>query len=82
MNWKKTKSEAKPDGGSVTTYVSEDGRYTIESRKRPIPHSGRAGYWMHTSYFLIDGSGRESEFWRLADAKDAAEMANKLGVRW
>lgn len=82
MNWKKTKSKATPDGGSVTTYTSEDGRYTIESRKRPIPHSGRAGYWMHTSYFLIDDTGKESEFWRLSDAKAAAEMAGKLGVRW
>lgn len=82
MNWKKTSSKTNPDGSHVTTYASDDGRYTIESRKRQIPHSGRAGYWMHTSYFLIDDTGKGSEFWRLSDAKDAAEMANKLGVRW
>lgn len=81
INWTKTGHTVGKEGTTIV-YSGEGTDLTIESRKRPIPHSGRAGYWMHTSYFLIDGSGKESEFWRLSDAKDAAEMAGKLGVRW
>lgn len=76
MKWEKTGHEIKANGESTVTYTSKDGHYQIESRKRAIPHSGREGYWMHTTYFLIDhNSGTEKEYYSLKDAKAAAKVA-------
>ena len=77
MKWEKTGHEVKANGESTVTYTSKDGHFQIESRKRAIPHAGgRAGYWMHTSYFLIDyNTGTEKEYYSLRDAKAAAEVA-------
>lgn len=72
--WTKTGREVKASGESTTFYASSDGRFEIQSRKRAIPHANRSGYWMHTSYFLINSqTGEEKEFWTLKDAKAAAE---------
>lgn len=73
MNWKRHGRVVRSDGCSTTIYHSDEGGYKIESRKNPIPHSGRAGYWMHTSYFLIRPDGTEKEYYSLKDAKAAAE---------
>lgn len=75
MKWERTGRRVLANGESDTIYVSKDCPYRIESRKRAIPHNGREGYWMHTTYFLIDGT-EEKEFWSLSDAKDAAERRN------
>lgn len=74
MKWEKTGRTARLDGGSTTYYESQDGRFKIESRKRAIPHANRSGSWMHTTYFLIDESGAEKEYYSLKDAKAAADM--------
>lgn len=74
MAWEKTGREVKATGESTTFYASKDGRFQIESRKRAIPHASREGFWMHTSYFLIDcNDGTEKEYHALKDAKEAAE---------
>ena len=70
MNWEKTGRTVLGNGESTVSYRS--GRYTIETRKRLHPHSGREGYWMYTSYFLIV-DGHETEYHSLRDAKEAAE---------
>lgn len=79
IKWFKAGRAVHGNGESTTYYDTEDAKYQIESRKREIPHSNRAGSWMHTSYFLIwDGGGKE--FWSLKDAKNYAE---KMEVeRW
>lgn len=83
MNWKKTGRIVRGNGETTIIYEAKGCSMQTESRKRAIPHAGgRPGHWMHTSYFLIDSSGKESEFFSLKDAKDAAEMAHKLEVRW
>lgn len=75
IKWEKTGHEVKANGETTTTYTSADGRFEIESRKRAIPHASREGYWMHTSYFLIDyNDGSEKEYYALKDAKAAAEV--------
>lgn len=76
MKWTKTGRTVYGDGGSTTYYESDDGRFQIDSRKRPIPHANRQGYWMHTSYFLIDhnNGNSEKEYYSLKDAKTAAEV--------
>ena len=49
-------------------------RRRATSRRRHIPHSGRAGTWDHTTYFLVDLEKRAArEFYSLADAKEFAE---------
>ena len=73
MRWQKTGRTVKANGESTTVYDSVPARYTIESRKRAIKHANGVGYWMHTTYFLTDGTGWEKEFYSLKDAKDAAE---------
>ncbi len=71
MKWTKTGRSVKANGESTTYYESNTG-LRIESRKRAIPHTNRVGYWMFTTYFLIDGE-KETEFHTLRDAKEAAE---------
>lgn len=61
---------------TITIYEAKDSRYRIESRKRTIKHANGSGVWFHTSYFLIDENGEEKEYWRLQDAKAAAEAMN------
>ena len=72
ITWIKTGRAVKGTGESTTYYKSADGKFEIQSRKLAIPHSGREGYWLHTSYFLI-ADGHEKEFHSLKDAKTAAE---------
>ena len=72
MNWTKTSRTVHSDGGSTVRYEC-DGLMAVESRKRPIPHASRSGYWMHTTYFLIRPDGTEKEYRSLKDAKAAAE---------
>ena len=73
MNWKKWGRVVKGDGSSTTIYHSDEGGLKIESRRRPIPHANRGGYWMYTSSYLIQPDGSEKEYHSLADAKEAAE---------
>ena len=72
MEWEKVGRAVYASGESTTYYSTTDGRVQIESRKRAIPHAGRGGCWMHTTYFLIY-EGTEKEYYSLRDAKEAAE---------
>lgn len=50
-------------------YYGETG-YTVESRKKQIPHAnGRAGTWEHTTYFVVNDGEDVKEFWTLKDAQ-------------
>lgn len=73
ITWTKTGREVRPHC-TITHYTSDGIRWAIESRKRDIPHANGSGYWQHTTYFLIDRAyGVEKEYYRLSDAKEAAE---------
>ena len=75
--WVKTSTQISREG-TVIQYANADyPGILIESRKMAIPHSGGAGYWMHTSYFLIRDEG-EKEYWRLKDAIKAAEEGVRI----
>ena len=74
MRWQKTGRTVMANGESTTTYESIPSGFTIESRKKAIPHASRSGYWMHTTYFLVDSAGQEKEFYSLKNAKEAAEQ--------
>lgn len=78
IEWKKT-GKIVNDEGTTITYASGTA-YTIESRKRHIPHAGgREGTWDHTSYFLLDCANEVKEFMSLTDAKRYAEEYYKEG---
>lgn len=50
-------------------YYGETG-YTVESRKKQIPHAnGRAGTWEHTTYFVVKDGEDVKEFYALKDAQ-------------
>ena len=74
MNWTKTGKTTKANGESTVYYMSDTGRYLIESRKRGVPHNNREGSWMHTTYFLVRPDGTETEHMSLLAAKSAAEQ--------
>ena len=72
MRWKKIGKVIKASVGSTVFYESHDGKFQIESRKKPIPHANGIGYWLHTTYHLIY-DGKEEEYDLLCNAKKAAE---------
>lgn len=75
MRWERTGREVKANGESTTTYTSHDPEgWTIESRKRNIPHANGIGSWSHTEFFLIKPDGTEIVYARLGDAKTAAAI--------
>ena len=79
IRWTKTGKTVKGNGETTITYSPVDPLIPlrIESRRRAIPHgpgSGKTGYWMNTTFFLInDGTGAQHEYYTLKDAKEAAE---------
>lgn len=87
MNWKKTGKVNCVDGGHVITYVPDPApRYVdihVESRTRPIPHSGREGSWMFTSFFVVRDGVEIDEKHTLAEAKELAEeLIRKDEKKW
>ena len=73
-SWKKTKSIKLENGESTIVWNAVGIASTIESRKRLIPHAGgRSGGWYHTTYWVIQPDGTEKEYWRMSEAKEAAE---------
>lgn len=54
-------------------YYGETG-YTVESRKKQIPHANDyPGTWEHTTYFVVKDGKDIKEFQTLKDAKDYVE---------
>ena len=77
MTWDRIARMDCGNGESITIYMSDDRKWKIESRKERVAHTARSGYWMHTTYWLIRTEDRkEKQFWRLMDAKKAAEEGN------
>ena len=62
--------------GTTITYRGKGTRFTIESRKRHIPHANGDGTWDHTTYFVLEDGRELKEYWSLRDAKEAAEVMN------
>lgn len=81
MLWRATAREKHEDGSAMVRYEAEGCEYAIESRRRPIRHTNGIGSWLYTSYFLIVPNGTEKEFYRLQDAKEAAEKRMKENER-
>lgn len=72
MKWKRMGRIVNAEG-TTTTYWADIAPYTIESRKRHIPHANGIGTWDHTTYFVLWKGHELVEKWSLADAKKYAE---------
>ena len=71
--WKRTGRRVSSKG-TDTIYSASGINYSIESRKRHIPHAnGRPGTWDHTSYFVMKDGKAMIEKSSLADAKEYVE---------
>lgn len=72
--WIRTSRRVTKDGTTIT-YENPESIYTIESRKRHIPHAGgRPGTWDHTSYFVMKDGVEIIEKYSLRDAKAYIQM--------
>ena len=62
---------------TINIYRLVGTQYTVQSRKRLIPHAGgRSGGWWHTSYFVLRDGKELIEKYSLKDAKDYVEKLN------
>ena len=71
IEWKKT-GKIVSDEGTTITY-SSGAAYTIESRKRHIPHANGVGTWDHTTYHILRDGVEVGKQYSLSDAKYLAE---------
>ena len=74
--WEKTGKRVSSSGTTIT-YSGKGTGFTIESRKRHIPHSNGVGTWEHTSYFVLLDGKEIKEKYSLKDAKMFAEILNR-----
>jgi len=70
--WKRTGRRVSKEG-TDTIYTAAGTSFTIESRKRHIPHANGEGTWDHTTYFVLRDGYEMVERYSLADAKEYAE---------
>lgn len=71
--WKKSGKIIRHDVTAIV-YECDAVPYTIESRKKQIPHTnGYPGTWEHTTYFVVEDGEDVREFQTLKDAKDYVE---------
>ena len=78
-NWIKTGKVVGGSGDTTITYRLEGTPYTVESRKRLIPHANRAGTWSFTSYYVLMDGVEVAEKNTLGYAKEYAERLNSEG---
>ena len=73
FKWTKSGKLVVSDGTTII-YSCDESPYTIESRKRHIPHAnGYAGTWDHTTYVVVRDGKDVKECSTLKDAKDYVE---------
>lgn len=78
IEWKKT-GKIVSDEGTTITYSSGTA-YTIESRKRHIPHANGVGTWDHTTYHILRDGVEVGKQYSLSDAKYLAENMIEEGT--
>ena len=76
MRWIKINKVVSVSKGTTITYRLEGTPYTVEGRKRPIPHANRGGTWDYTSYFVLKDGVEVAEKHMLRAAKQYAESWN------
>ena len=76
IKWEKAGRTVSSEGTTITYRASGTG-YTIESRKRHIPHANGIGTWDHTTYWVLKNGEEIKERYSLGDAKAYAEAMMK-----
>ena len=76
FKWTKSGKLVVSDGTTII-YSCDESPYTIESRRKQIPHSNRSGSWEHTSYFVIKDGKDLKECFSLKDAKAYVEKLER-----
>ena len=72
LKWERTGRRVSKEG-TDTIYRAAGTGYTIESRKRHIPHANREGTWDHTTYWVLKDGKEVIERYSLKDAKEYVE---------
>ena len=73
LTWMRIRRAVSEEGTTVTYATAEEVGYTIESRKRHIPHANGEGFWDHTTYWVLKDGKEVIERYSLKDAKEYAE---------
>lgn len=71
--WTQTGKHINGRGEKTIAYEAAGIPARVESRKVRVPHANGQGYWFHTTYFVVREDGTEKEYWRISEAKEAAE---------
>ena len=80
MKWLKIGKTENEEGTTIIYNCPSIEGITIESRKRHIPHSGREGFWDHTTFFIMKDGQEIKEVYSLSDAKRIVENMVETGT--
>ena len=80
MKWLKIRKTENEEGTTIVYKCPDIEGITIESRKRHIPHSGREGFWDHTTFFIMKDGQEIKEVYSLSDAKRIVENMVESGT--
>ena len=80
MKWLKMGKTENNEGTTIVYKCPSVEEITIESRKRHIPHSGRDGFWDHTTFFIMKDGQEIKEVYSLSDAKRIVENMVETGT--
>lgn len=75
--WEKTQKTVGVKGTTIR-YERDGCPYSIESRKRHIPHANGIGTWDYTSYFILKDGKDIVEKRSLKDAKEYVRIAEAM----
>lgn len=78
--WKRVGKEV-TTAGTTITYAADGCNWVIESRKRHIPHSGRPGYWDHTTYAIVLPGEQPFLVYECQSLADAREFIEKQKIK-
>ena len=79
MKWERTGKTVGSEGTTIeyrpigANKIATACRFSIESRKRHIPHANGSGTWDHTTYWVLYDGKDIIERYSLSDAKQSAE---------
>ena len=80
MKWFKAGKTENNEGTTIVYECPGIEGITIESRERHIPHSGRGGFWDHTTFFIMKNGQEIKEVYSLSDAKRIVENMVETGT--
>ena len=78
--WEKTGKTVTSECTTIT-YALAGTPYTVENRKKKIPHASRSGTWEHTTIAVLKDGQQVDTRYSLRDAREIAErLAEEAGA--